>query len=183
MNYCFNHNIEFETEELYIRHQAICDELLRSKRFVCMQYAEDGSMCGDQFGLLGNLFIHAKEVHKVILCLKCDEQSTSQVEMDRHKCSEPLKNPRRCYYRCEYCPQMFATSGHLSQHVAAHLAERIAPIVHNQNDIPFQYDGKKMKCPCGKIYTQSSHFYRHVPKYQSLMATRQASKLITGWRQ
>lgn len=81
--YCFMHNIQFDSDQLFEDHNEICEDML-SQSNVCRQHAVDGSMCGKFFKNTTELVEHTLEEHRVIMCEVCDAQSTDPVKMKSH---------------------------------------------------------------------------------------------------
>lgn len=81
--YCYQHNIQFDSERLYVEHQTKCSELLNCAN-VCTQYIVDGAMCGKFFNHTKDLCMHASEEHGVFLCDVCDYQTIDQSKLSAH---------------------------------------------------------------------------------------------------
>lgn len=81
--YCFMHNIKFETSALHDQHKVECEDQLGQLN-VCKQYSENGSMCGKSFKSFMALYDHSHQVHKVIICEFCDAQSKYIGVMNQH---------------------------------------------------------------------------------------------------
>lgn len=82
--YCFQHNIHFDSDELYQQHSQECSDMLYQIN-LCKQHANDGSMCGESFATTGELVNHCKDVHNVVICDKCDAQSVDSQKMRSHR--------------------------------------------------------------------------------------------------
>lgn len=81
--YCYNHNIIFDTTELFEQHQILCASQ-RAQPRLCKQHANDGSMCGVVCPDLEQLRVHCLEVHRVHICITCDAQSVDPMELEGH---------------------------------------------------------------------------------------------------
>lgn len=82
--YCFMHNIIFDTQELYVKHQEICENQWE-QQCVCTQHADDGTMCGYIGDTLDALKDHSLERHRVYICDLCDAQSTEPLIGHNHQ--------------------------------------------------------------------------------------------------
>lgn len=86
-NYCYAHNIIFDSPELYEEHQLTCVSQYEQPR-LCKQHDDNGSMCGLVCKDLEKLRVHALEDHNVHICVVCDAQSISPLVGHHHKDAE-----------------------------------------------------------------------------------------------
>lgn len=82
--YCYSHNIDFDTVELFDQHRLDCPNLIEIP-YLCTQHREDGGMCGRQFAASEGLKEHALAAHNVYLCGICDMQSVQPLVGHVHK--------------------------------------------------------------------------------------------------
>lgn len=100
--YCFDHNIQFDTLELYIEHQGECDQLLKEFN-VCTQHGDGGGMCGMNFANTTALYEHIRSRHNVYICVQCEYQTT-QIDDLEHE--HIMTSQCRAVYNCEYVEEL-----------------------------------------------------------------------------
>lgn len=82
-DYCFQHDIQFESAVAYKQHKKWCDVFLVTKN-LCTFSDSNGLMCALEFKHVASLVLHVYQDHHWYLCVHCRKRFESIGELEMH---------------------------------------------------------------------------------------------------
>lgn len=82
-NYCYQHDIQFNSDSAYKSHVEWCDRFLEVRN-LCTYIDENGVMCAQEFQQVSSLVVHGLECHGVYLCVHCKKKFTKASDLETH---------------------------------------------------------------------------------------------------
>lgn len=82
-NYCFQHEVQFESAGAYEFHVKWCESFLEVKN-LCTVSDSNGLMCAQEFKHITSLVAHIMKNHRMYLCVFCKRKFNSVREIEEH---------------------------------------------------------------------------------------------------